>query len=284
MRSMSRWASRLAADSCAPLAPSDSSSLSRSSSSASRFLISSSRSASISFFSSSSSFSISGRSLWRRSSSTRVIDVRGEVDDPLEVLRRQVQQVAQAAGDALEVPDVRDRSGQLDVAHAVAADLAARDLHAAALADDALEPDPLVLAAVALPVPRGTEDALAEQAVLLRLQGPVVDGLRLLDLAVGPRPDLIRGGQADPELIEVVDVQHVSCSPPQRGSLFVTLQRCRVPARRLSRSPPPPARAGRGRCPAPRRPGTRPRRSRAARSPCPRTSGPPRSGTGTASP
>src|SRR5207244_2555855 len=49
----------------------------------------------------------------------------------------------------------------------------------------------------------------AEQAVLLGLQRAVVDGLRLLHLAVGPRADLIRGGQADTELIEVVDVQHL---------------------------------------------------------------------------
>jgi hypothetical protein len=45
--------------------------------------------------------------------------------------------------------------GQLDVAHALAADLRAGDLDAAALADDALEADALVLAAVALPVPVG---------------------------------------------------------------------------------------------------------------------------------
>src|SRR5262245_21814913 len=136
-------------------------------------------------------------------------DVGGEVDDPLEVLGGDVQQVAEATGDALEVPDVGDRGGELDVAHPVAADLAAGDLDAAALADDALEPDALVLAAVALPVPRRSEDPLAEQAVLLRLEGPVVDRLRLLHLAVGPRTDLIRGGQADPDLVEVIDVQHL---------------------------------------------------------------------------
>ena len=119
---------------------------------------------------------------------TLVVDtgdhVGREVDDALEVLGRQVEQVAQTAGHALEVPDVGDRGGQLDVAHAVATHLGTRDLHAAALTDDALEPHPLVLAAVALPVPRGPEDALAEQAVLLRLQGAVVDRLGLLDLTV----------------------------------------------------------------------------------------------------
>jgi hypothetical protein len=79
-------------------------------------------------------------------------------------------------------------SGELDVAHALAADLRAGHLDAAALADDALEAHALVLAAVALPVPGGTEDLLAEEAVTLRLQRAVVDGLRLLDLTVAPRP------------------------------------------------------------------------------------------------
>src|SRR5699024_1199435 len=123
--------------------------------------------------------------------------IRGEVDDLLEVLGRQVQQVAQARGDALEVPDVGDGSGELDVAHPLTADLRAGHLDAAALADDALEADALVLAARALPVPGGAEDALAEEPVLLRLEGAVVDGLRLLDLTVRPTADVVGRRQAD---------------------------------------------------------------------------------------
>ncbi len=130
-----------------------------------------------------------------------------EVDDLLEVLRSQVEQVAQPGRDALEVPDVGDRGGQLDVAHPLTAHLGTRHLDAAALTDDALEPDPLVLAAVALPVPGGTEDLLAEQTVLLRLQGPVVDGLGLLHLAVAPLTDVVSGGQADTQLVEHIDVE-----------------------------------------------------------------------------
>ena len=71
-----------------------------------------------------------------------------------------------------------DRGGQLDVAHALPPDLALGDLHAAAVADLALVADLLVLAAVALPVLGGPEDALAEQAVPLGLEGAVIDGLR----------------------------------------------------------------------------------------------------------
>jgi hypothetical protein len=139
--------------------------------------------------------------------------VRREVDDLLEVLRGEVEQVAQAAGHALEVPDVGHGSGELDVAHALAADLRAGHLDAAALADDALEAHALVLAAVALPVPGGTEDLLAEEAVTLGLERAVVDGLRLLDLAVAPAADLVRGGQADLKLVEEVHVEHGGCNP-----------------------------------------------------------------------
>src|SRR5205085_9636419 len=124
----------------------------------------------------------------------------------LELLRRHVEQVAAAAGDALEDPDVAHGGGQVDVAHALTAHLGPRDLDAAALADDALVTDALVLAAVALPVLGRTEDALAEQAVLLRLERAVVDGLRLRDLARGPRPDLLGRRQSDLDGVEVVDV------------------------------------------------------------------------------
>src|SRR6185312_241712 len=148
--------------------------------------------------------------------------IRGEVDDLLKVLGRQVEQVAQPARHTLEVPDVRDRRGQLDVAHALTADLGPGHLDAAALTDDALEPDPLVLAAVALPVPLRTEDLLAEESVLLGLEGAVVDRLGLLDLAVRPLSDVVRGRQADAQLVEEVDVEHLvypSCFFARWGSM-----------------------------------------------------------------
>ena len=138
-------------------------------------------------------------------------DRGGEVEDLLEFLGSHVEQVADAAGDALEEPDVAHGRGQVDVAHALAADLRAGHLDAAALAHDALVADALVLAAVALPVLGGTEDALAEEPVLLRLERPVVDRLGLGDLARAPAADLLGGGEADLDGVEVVDVDHVWC-------------------------------------------------------------------------
>ena len=150
----------------------------------------------ISSSSSSNSASRLGRSLWRLLFVDPGDQVGGEVDDLLQLLGLQLltgldagQQIGQPGAGAAQVPDVHDGRGQLDVAHALATDLRARDLHAAALADDALEADALVLAAVALPVLGRAEDLLAEESVLLRLQRAVVDGFRLLDLAVRPLAD-----------------------------------------------------------------------------------------------
>src|SRR5262249_2695299 len=133
----------------------------------------------------------------------------GEVEDLLELLRSHVDEVADPARHALEEPDVRHGGREVDVAHALAADLRARDLDAAALADDPLVADPLVLAAVALPVLRRTEDALAEEPVLLGLQRAVIDRLRLRYLAVTPASDLLARSEADLDCVEVIDVHLV---------------------------------------------------------------------------
>src|SRR5690606_11701702 len=92
--------------------------------------------------------------------------------------------------------------GQLDVAHALAADFGHGDFDAALLADDALVLHALVLAAQALVVLHRTEDAGAEQAVTLGLERPVVDRLGLLDLAERPRANPLGAGDADLDLVE----------------------------------------------------------------------------------
>src|SRR5260370_32056674 len=61
----------------------------------------------------------------------------------------------------------------------------------------------LVLAAEAFPVGYRAEDAGAEQAVPRRLEGAVVDGLRLGDFAMRPAPDFFRRRQADADGIEI---------------------------------------------------------------------------------
>ena len=98
-----------------------------------------------------------------------------------------------------------DRAGQLDVRHALTANLGLRDFNAALLADDAAMLEALVLAAQALVVLDRAKDLGAEQAIAFRLERPVVDRLRLLDLTERPRTDHVGRRQADANRIEVIN-------------------------------------------------------------------------------
>ena len=129
-------------------------------------------------------------------------DIGCEIQDLLQNPGADIQQQAHAGGDALEIPNVADGGGQLNVAHALPAHLGAGDFHAAAVADLALEADLLILTAVALPILGGPEDLLTEQSVPLRLEGAVVDGLRLLYLAKGPLSDHFRRSDTDFDCIK----------------------------------------------------------------------------------
>src|SRR5436305_13466484 len=200
-------------------------------------------------------------------------DRSGEVQDLLELARSDVEEVADAARDALEEPDVRDRSSQVDVTHALTAHLLARHLDAAALADDALVADALVLAAVALPVLGRTEDALAEEAVALGLQGAVVDRLGLRDLARGPVSNLLARGKPDSNRVEIVDVDQGVPTPP----LLRLLGQLPQPVLPAPRPLPWPSLPGWARRPSGRR-AARPRGARARRPgrPAPALPRPPR--------
>ncbi len=130
-------------------------------------------------------------------------DVALEVEDALEIAQAQIEQLADAARQALEEPDVRHRRGQVDVTHPLTAHPRARHLDAALVAHHATVLHALVLAAQALPVGDRAEDLGAEETVTLRLEGAVVDGLRLGDLAEAPRPDLLRRGDRDLDRVEI---------------------------------------------------------------------------------
>src|SRR5258708_23383967 len=88
--------------------------------------------------------------------------------------------------------------------HAVAPHLGEGHLDTAFLADNAAIFHALVLAAQALVILDWTEDAGTKQPVTLGLEGPIVDRLRLLDLAVGPGVDAVRAGDRDTDLIEAL--------------------------------------------------------------------------------
>jgi hypothetical protein len=129
-----------------------------------------------------------------------------EVDDRLDLLHRHVDERGDAAGQALEEPDVGDGGSKLDVPHSLPAHLGLDHLDSAFFADDSPVFHPLVLSTVALVVLDRTENLRAEQTVPLRLEGAVIEGFRFFHLAVGPFSDLVRrrDGNADPREIQRV--------------------------------------------------------------------------------
>src|SRR6202040_1642790 len=129
-----------------------------------------------------------------------------EVENVLEVAHRDVEKIPDAAGQALEEPHVRAWRSQLDMAEAFAADFAERHFDAALIANHSAMLHPLVFSAQALPVRDGAKNLGAEQAVALRLEGTVIDGLRLGDFAVRPRPDFFWTRQADPDRVEICNL------------------------------------------------------------------------------
>src|SRR5690606_1232076 len=132
-------------------------------------------------------------------------DERLEVEDPLDLAQRHVEQQADPRRQRLQKPDVRDGARELDVPHPLAPHLRLRDLDAALLADDAAMLQALVLTAQALVVLDRPEDLRAEQPVAFRLERSIVDRLGLLDLAVRPRTDHVRRREPDADHIEILD-------------------------------------------------------------------------------
>src|SRR5439155_6111545 len=108
-------------------------------------------------------------------------------------------------------------------------------LDPAALADDALVADPLVLAAVALPVLGRTENALAEETVALGLERAVVDRLGLRHLARGPVANLLARSKPDPDGIELVNVDQ-NRSRPFSPAIFLTFSERKRPYSSISTS------------------------------------------------
>src|ERR1700740_3551336 len=117
------------------------------------------------------------------------------------------------------------------MAKALTAHLAERDFHAALVANHAAVLHALVLAAEALPVGDGAKNLGAEQTVAFRLEGAVINGLRLGDFAVRPRTNFLWTRQADANGIEIGD---------QTGAIIraAAIQGCFLPPQ-LSPGPRP---------------------------------------------
>src|SRR5207237_8232115 len=99
----------------------------------------------------------------------------------------------------------RARPGAVHAGHPLSALARQSDVHTAAVANDAPMLDPFVFAAGTFPVLDRTENAFAEQAALFRLEGAVIDRLRVLDLALRPDANGFGRSDADADVIHQVD-------------------------------------------------------------------------------
>ena len=115
-----------------------------------------------------------------------------EVKNLFQILQRHVEQQTDARRQRLQKPDMGDRRCQFDMAHAVTPHARQGDFHAAFFADDAFIFHPLIFAAQTFVILDRAKDTGAEQTIALRLEGAVIDGLRLLDFAIGPGKNFFR--------------------------------------------------------------------------------------------
>ena len=129
-------------------------------------------------------------------------DIVLEVEDAFDILERHVEQQTNPARQRFQEPDMGDWGGKLDMAHTLSADLAQRYLDTAFFAYNAAILHPLVFTAQTLVILDWPEYSRAKQAVPFRLEGAVIDGLRLFDLAERPGPDAFRAGDRYADLIK----------------------------------------------------------------------------------
>src|SRR5581483_8409411 len=129
-------------------------------------------------------------------------DVVFVVNDALELACAHVEHQTNARRHALVEPNVRNRNGELDVAHAFAANTRERDFDAATIADDAFMFDAFVFSAGAFPVACRTENTFAEKASLFRFEGAVIDRLGIFDFAFAPRSHGVAARDANRDLIK----------------------------------------------------------------------------------
>jgi hypothetical protein len=76
------------------------------------------------------------------------------------------------------------------------------NLNTALLTDHTTVLHALVLSTIALVILNRPKDLGTEKAIPLRLECPVIDGLRFFYLSMGPIPDLSRRGERNPYSIE----------------------------------------------------------------------------------
>ena len=86
-------------------------------------------------------------------------------------------------------------TGQFNMSHPFATDLGLDDLYPAFFTNNAPVFHALIFSAITFIILGRAEYFGTKKTVPFRLESPVVDGLRLFNLAMRPFPDLLRRGQ-----------------------------------------------------------------------------------------
>ena len=141
-------------------------------------------------------------------------DISGKVQYLLQQTGGHIQNQTHTGGNALKIPDVGNRRCQFNMTHTLTAYLGLGNFYTAAFTDLALIANLLITSAMAFPVLLWAKDTLTEQTVTLRLQCSIVDGFRLLDLAVRPLADELRRSKADFNCIKRIISHAYSSSSP----------------------------------------------------------------------
>src|SRR5690606_11473695 len=113
-----------------------------------------------------------------------------------------VEQQANTARQGFQEPDMRDRSGEVDMTHAFPANLGYRDFDTAFFADDAFIFHALIFAAQTFVIFYRAKDARTEQTVTFWFERPVVDGFRLFDFTECPATNALWRCKANLNLVK----------------------------------------------------------------------------------
>ncbi len=152
----------------------------------------------------------------------------GKVDDFFKRHHRHVEHGTNFRRHAAQEPNVRDRSSQINVAHAFTSHNRVSDFHTTLITDDSFIANLLVFATVTLPVFRRPENFFRKQSALFWLLRAVVNRFWFFDVAIRPAANRLRRGQAQTDGIKVRGFEYVLLEDHRVISLmFSCLQQVR---------------------------------------------------------
>ena len=128
-----------------------------------------------------------------------------EVEHRFEIAQGDIEEVADTRRQAFEEPDMGAGRSQLDVSETLAAHLGQGDFDATLVASDPAVLHAFIFPAETLPVGYRPKDSRAEQSIAFRLEGAVINGLRLGNLTMRPAADFFRRGHTDADSIKFCD-------------------------------------------------------------------------------